>query len=51
MREDEIGGTCSMHRDMRNAYKNLIRKLEGRLRRRWEYNIKINLRKARENVK
>jgi hypothetical protein len=38
-------------RDMRNAYKILVGKLEGnrplaRPRRRWEYNIKVDLRKT-----
>jgi hypothetical protein len=41
--------TCSTHREKRNAYRILVRKLEGirplgRLRHRWEYNIRMVLR-------
>jgi hypothetical protein len=49
MEEDEIGGTCSSHGEVRNAYKILTGKPEGkrrlgRPRRRWEDNIKMDLR-------
>jgi hypothetical protein len=30
MNIDEMGNTCSMHREMRNEYRILIRKTEGR---------------------
>jgi hypothetical protein len=47
MKEDEMGRTYSMHGEMRNAYKILVGKSEGKgpLRRprcRWEDNIKMN---------
>jgi hypothetical protein len=42
-------GSCGVHEDMRNAYKILAEKPEGkrplgRPRRRWEDNIKVDLR-------
>jgi hypothetical protein len=44
-----MGGACSAHGEMRNAYKSLVGKIEGkrplgRPRRRWEDNIKIRIR-------
>jgi hypothetical protein len=44
MREDEMGGACSMHGGMRNAFRILAvkpygKKPLGRLRHRWEDNI------------
>jgi hypothetical protein len=30
MKEDEMGGACSAHGKMRNAYKVLVGKLEGK---------------------
>jgi hypothetical protein len=46
---DELDGTCSIHGEMKNAYKVLVGKPEGkrlllwRLRHRWEGNIKMDL--------
>jgi hypothetical protein len=47
VKEDETGGACSMHGEVRNAYKSLVEKPEGkislgRLRCRWE-DIRMNL--------
>jgi hypothetical protein len=44
-----MGGECSMHGDIRNAYKILFGKAEsnrplGIPRRRWEDNIKMDIR-------
>jgi hypothetical protein len=44
-----MGGVCSMHGEKRNAYRILVGNPEGksplgRLRRRWEDNIKMDLR-------
>jgi hypothetical protein len=46
-----MGRACSAHVQMRNAYKMLIGKREGkkphgRRRHRWKYNIKMDLRKV-----
>jgi hypothetical protein len=44
--EDEIGGPCRTHGEMRNAHNILVRKLERRrsfVRPRWENNIKMDL--------
>jgi hypothetical protein len=43
-----MGGACSAHREMKNAYRILVGKSEGkrqlgRPRRRWEDNIKLYL--------
>jgi hypothetical protein len=43
-----MGGACSSTGEMKNAYKILVGKPEGkrprgRPRRRWEYNIKMDL--------
>jgi hypothetical protein len=53
MNEDEMGRACSMHEGMRNAYKILVGKLEGRrpLRRprhSWEDGIKMDLRETEQ---
>jgi hypothetical protein len=45
---DEMGGACSTNGEKMNAYKILVRKPEGkrplgRPRRRWEDNIKMDL--------
>jgi hypothetical protein len=45
---DEMSGICSMRGDMRNEYKILVGKLEGRKllgkpRRRWEDNTRMDL--------
>jgi hypothetical protein len=47
-----MGGTCGVHGEIRNAYKILVTKPErkrifGRLRLRWEDNIRIDLREIR----
>jgi hypothetical protein len=47
--EREMGRACSTHGAKRNSYRILVRKPEGkiplgRLRSRWEDNIKMNLR-------
>jgi hypothetical protein len=49
--EDEMGGACSKHGAMRNAYKIFGRKPEGkktlgRYRRRWDDNIKMDLKEV-----
>jgi hypothetical protein len=46
IKEDEIGGSCSMHEHMRNAYKIMVGKPEGkrplgRPKRSWKDNIKM----------
>jgi hypothetical protein len=41
--KSEMGGTCSMHIEMRNAYKILVRKLEG-TRHKCKGNIRVDLR-------
>jgi hypothetical protein len=48
MKEDEMDSRCSTHSELRNAYKILFGKSEGkrslgRERRRWENNIKTDL--------
>jgi hypothetical protein len=48
---DEMGGACSTNGEKRNTYRILVGKPEGkrplgRPRRRWEYNIKMALRKT-----
>jgi hypothetical protein len=48
-REYEVGGVCSFMREKRNAYRVFVGKPEGkrplgRPRRRWEVNIKMDLR-------
>jgi hypothetical protein len=50
MMADEMDGVCSAHGEMRNAYKILVGKLEGKRRLRipgykWKDSIKIDLRK------
>ena len=50
-KKTEIGRTCSTYKDSRGAYRVLVWKHErsrprGKPRRRWEDNIKINLRKV-----
>jgi len=30
MKEDEVGGTCSMHREGRGVYRALVRRPEGK---------------------
>jgi hypothetical protein len=52
MKEDEVGGTCSMHGEGRGVYRVLVGRPEakrplGRPRRRWEDNIKMELREIR----
>jgi hypothetical protein len=47
--EDEMGRACSTNREKRNAYKILVGNPEGkrplgRPRRRWVYNIKMDIR-------
>jgi hypothetical protein len=49
IKEDVIGKTCSTHGEKRNAYSVLVGKSEGkrllgRIRPRWEDNIKMDLR-------
>jgi hypothetical protein len=49
--EDKIGRTRSIHGEERRTYRILVAKPEGngplgRPRRRWENNIKMNLREA-----
>jgi hypothetical protein len=49
MWQDEMGGACSTHGDMRNGYKILVGEPEGkrplrRPRHRWEGNIRMDLR-------
>jgi hypothetical protein len=49
VKEDEIGRACSMNGEKRNAYRILVGKPGGkrplgRPRRRWEDNIKVDLR-------
>jgi hypothetical protein len=49
IKEGEMGGTCNTHGDVRNAYKILVgepeeKRLLGRPRRRWEDDIKMDLR-------
>jgi hypothetical protein len=48
MKEDVASGACSTHGEVRKGYKILVRKPErkrplGRYRRRWKYNIKVDL--------
>jgi hypothetical protein len=48
-KEDEMGGTCSTHGNLRNAYKVLVGKYEGKIslgrpRLRWEDNIRMDRR-------
>jgi hypothetical protein len=48
-KEDEMGGACGAHGGMRGAYNILVGRPEwrrplGRPKRRWEDNIKMNLR-------
>jgi hypothetical protein len=49
IKEDEMGGECSMNGEKRNAYRIWVGKPErkrplGRQRRRWEDDIKMYLR-------
>jgi hypothetical protein len=49
VKEDEMGRKCSTHGEKMNAYRALAGKLEGkrplgRPRRRWEVNIRMDLR-------
>jgi hypothetical protein len=49
MKEDEVGWTCGTHGEGRGVYRVLVRRPQGkrplgRPRRRWEDNIKIDLR-------
>jgi hypothetical protein len=49
--EDEIGTACNTHGEKSNAYKILVgkpegKKLLGRPRCRWVYNIKMDLRET-----
>jgi hypothetical protein len=51
----EIGGVCSTHGEMRNAYKILFGKPEGkrllrRAMRRWKDNIRMDLREVEFEV-
>jgi hypothetical protein len=51
IKEDEMGGTCSAYGEMRNVYRILIGKPEGRRplgvpRHRWAESIKMSLRKT-----
>jgi hypothetical protein len=44
-----MGGTCNLYREMKNPYKILVRKLKvkrllGRHKYRWKYNIKMDIR-------
>jgi hypothetical protein len=53
--EDQVGGTCGMNGEKRNAYRILVRKPEGkrqlgRPRRRWIDNIKMDLLEIGVNV-
>jgi hypothetical protein len=55
MKQDEIGGICSMHREMINAHNILVKKPEGkrpleRHRHRREINIKMCFRVIRCQV-
>jgi hypothetical protein len=48
--EDEVGRTCGTHGERRGVYRVLVgrsegKRLLGRPRRRWEDNIKMDLRK------
>jgi hypothetical protein len=48
-KEDEMGRACSTRGERRNTYRIFVRKPEGKIslgrpRRRWEDNIKIDLR-------
>jgi hypothetical protein len=50
IKKDEMDGACSVHGEIRNAYKSLVGKPEGkrplgRPRRRWEDNIRRILEK------
>jgi len=52
MKEDQVGGTRSTHGDGRGVYRVLVGRPErksplGRYRRRWEDNIKMDLRETR----
>jgi hypothetical protein len=44
--EDEMGQLCRMNKNMRRAYKNFVRKHEGKTplgrQRKRQYNIKMN---------
>jgi hypothetical protein len=47
--EDEVGGTRGTHREWRGVYRVLVGRTEGkrplgRPRRRWKYNIKMDVR-------
>jgi predicted RNA-binding protein YlqC (UPF0109 family) len=49
MQEDDMGRVCSKHGEKRKAYRILVGKPDGkrplgRLRRRWDDNIKMDLR-------
>jgi hypothetical protein len=48
MKNDEVGGTCGTHGEGRIVYRVLVGRPEGKrplgkLRRRWEDNIKLDL--------
>jgi hypothetical protein len=50
--EDEMGGTCGPHWEVRIVYRILVRKSEGkrllgRHKHRWEVNIKVNSKRSR----
>jgi hypothetical protein len=50
VKENELVGACTVGRDLRNAYSILVGRPEGtrpigRLRHKWEDNIKVDLRK------
>jgi hypothetical protein len=49
VKEDEMGRACSTHEKKRNAYRILVGKPQGKIplgrpRRRWEDNIRMDLR-------
>jgi hypothetical protein len=41
--KNKMGGACSTYGEMTVAYRISVRRLEGRIRRRWEDNIKMDL--------
>jgi hypothetical protein len=54
MKKNEVGGTCGTHGEGREIYSVLVGRLEGkrplgRPRRRWENNIKLDLREMEIN--
>jgi hypothetical protein len=55
VKEDSMGGVCSTHEEIRNAYNILIEKPEGkrpreRPRCKWEDNFRMNLRERRWEI-